>query len=241
MDRKDAKTLPAGSQDHYSAYVGPPEQYDFMGAAQFRLACALGLREDHHLLDFGCGSLRAGRLFIQYLLADCYCAVEPNAWLLERAIASELGGEDLIKIKRPRFDHNDEFRVGMFGTSFDFIVAQSIFSHCGLDLIAKALKNFSDVLNRDGIIMATFVPNTKQPEYTGGGWIYPKCVAYSNETIHRFADEACLACIKIPWFHPRQDWYLLAHDAARLPSAEEAARHLTGKVLWDKRLQRREV
>lgn len=241
MERQDAKTLPAGSQEHYSAYVGPPEQYDFMGASQFRLACALGLREDHDLLDFGCGSLRAGRLFIPYLLEDRYCAVEPNAWLVEQAIAGELGGDDIIKIKRPRFDHNDEFRVGMFGTSFDFIVAQSIFSHCGLDLIGTALRNFRDVLKRGGIIMATFVPNTKQPEYTGGGWIYPDCVAYSDETIRRFAKEAQLACTKIPRFHPRQDWYLLAHEAARLPSAEEAAQHLTGKVLWDERLQEREV
>jgi len=241
MERQDAKTLPAGSAELYSAYVGPPEQYDFMGATQFRLACALGLREDHHLLDFGCGSLRAGRLFISYLLADRYCGVEPNTWLVEQAIAGELGGEDLIRIKRPRFDNNDQFRAGMFGTTFDFIVAQSVFSHCGADLIASALNNFRAVLKRDGVIMATFVPNTKQAEYTGNGWIYPGCVAYSDETIQRFADNARLACTKVPWFHPRQDWYLLAHDARRLPSPEEAAQHLTGKVLWDKRLQEREV
>jgi len=241
MERQDAKTLPAGSPEHYSAYVGPPEQYDFMGAMQFRLACALGLREEHYLLDFGCGSLRAGRLFIPYLLADRYCGIEPKASLVTDAIAGELGGDDLVRLKRPRFDHNDEFRVGMFGTQFDFIVAQSIFSHCGSDLIVRALKNFRDVLKRDGVVMATFVPNTKQDEYTGGGWVYPGCVAYSDGTIQRFAETAQLACMRIPWFHPRQDWYLFAHEAARLPSPEDAAQHLSGKVLWDKRLQEREV
>jgi hypothetical protein len=64
----DAKTLTPGDM-HYTAYVGPPAQYDFMGASQFRLLCTLGLRENHTLLDFGCGSLRAGRLLIPYLLA----------------------------------------------------------------------------------------------------------------------------------------------------------------------------
>lgn len=54
----------------YRGYVGPEAQYDLMGATQFRLLCTLGLREHHTLLDFGCGSLRAGRLFIPYLLPN---------------------------------------------------------------------------------------------------------------------------------------------------------------------------
>ena len=46
---------------HYRAYVGPPEQYDLMGATQFNLLCSLGLREWHRVLDFrlrgiACGS-----------------------------------------------------------------------------------------------------------------------------------------------------------------------------------------
>src|SRR5262249_52138017 len=100
--------------------------------------------------------------------------------------------------------------------------------------------NFRAVLKSNGVVMATFVPNMKQEEYTGGGWVYPGCVAYSDATIRGFANAAQLACARIPWFHPRQDWYLLAHNAARLPSAEDAAQHLSGKVLWDKRLQDRE-
>lgn len=52
------------------AYIGPPTQFDFMGATQFNLLTRLGLREDHTVLDIGCGSLRAGRLLIPYLLPD---------------------------------------------------------------------------------------------------------------------------------------------------------------------------
>jgi hypothetical protein len=59
----DAKKLRPGS-DHYTAWVGPPDRYDFMGATQFALLFAIGLRGHHKLLDFGCGSLRAGRLLI---------------------------------------------------------------------------------------------------------------------------------------------------------------------------------
>lgn len=240
MDRSDAKGLPAGSPEHYSAYVGPPGQYDFMGATQFRLACTLGLREHHRLLDFGCGSLRAGRLFLPYLNAGCYFGVEPNRWLIEEAIANEFGGQEFVRLKQPRFDHNDDFRADVFGVNFDFIIAQSIFSHAGPDLVAKGLASFATVLKRDGLIMATFVPSTTSGDVPSG-WLYPGCVAYQHDAVLQLAAGAGLATRKIPWFHPRQDWYLFAHDPARLPSDEDAERHLSGRVLWDAELQRREI
>ena len=48
----DVSKLKTGD-NHYMAYVGPPTQYDFMGATQFRLLCTLGLRAHHYLLDLG--------------------------------------------------------------------------------------------------------------------------------------------------------------------------------------------
>lgn len=54
---------PAGDQ-HYRAYVGPPQNYDLISAMSFGLLTALGLRQHHSLLDIGCGSLRNGRLLI---------------------------------------------------------------------------------------------------------------------------------------------------------------------------------
>lgn len=241
MDRADAKRLNAGSPEHYSAYVGPPAQYDFMGATQFRLACALGLRETHRVLDFGCGSLRAGRLLMMYLAKDCYYGIEPNRWLVNEAIEHELGGHALVDLKQPRFNDNSEFRSDVFGVDFDFIIAQSIFSHAGRDLILRGLSGFKAVLKPNGLILATFVPATKEPEYTGDGWVYPGCVAYNSETILDFAKQTGLHGIPIPWYHPRQDWYLFALDAARLPSEEEAAQHLSGRVLGDASLQQRSV
>jgi hypothetical protein len=78
LPREDAKTLASGSQ-HHMAYVGPPTQYDAMAATQFRLLTTLGLREHHRLLDFGGGSLRAGRLLIPYLQPGNYYGIEPRA------------------------------------------------------------------------------------------------------------------------------------------------------------------
>ena len=64
---EEARKLEAGTR-HYRAYVGSPKAYDVTAATQFALMVGLGLREDHTLLDIGCGSLCGGRLFIPYLL-----------------------------------------------------------------------------------------------------------------------------------------------------------------------------
>lgn len=211
------------------AYVGPPTQYDVMGATQFRLLCTLGLRATHTLLDFGCGSLRAGRLFITYLDEGQYFGIEPNRWLIDEAINNQLGN-DLINIKKPRFAHNSDLSTAVFGVRFDFIVAQSIFSHSGADLVSSALMNFRESLADDGLIAATFVEGVSDSDRKG--WIYPGCVSYCPSTIRRFGEDQELFIKRIPWFHPRQQWYLFAKDRSRLPT-KSMMRHLSGRVLFD--------
>src|SRR5215831_9764445 len=110
----------AGSR-HYRAYVGPPEKYDLVAAMQFNLLTALGLRDHHTLLDIGCGSLRAGRLFIPFLLPGKYFGLEPNKWLIREGIEKEVG-KDLIRIKQPEFAHNAEFKLAAFGRQFDYLL-----------------------------------------------------------------------------------------------------------------------
>ncbi len=224
----DISALKPGD-DHYMAYVGPPLQYDFMGATQFRLLCTLGLRAHHSVLDVGCGSLRAGRLFISYLDESRYFGIEPNGWLIEDAIKNQLG-KDLIEIKKPKFDGNSAFATDVFSEKFDFIVAQSIFSHAGNDLIARALMNFKDSLKPNGIIVVTFVEGLKN--FKGSGWVYPGCVKYRHSTIKRFAQAAGLSAVRLPWYHPRQTWYLLAPEKNRLPG-KSMMRYLSGAVLFD--------
>lgn len=223
LSAEEAAKLDPG-EDHYRAYVGPPDQYDFMGATQFRLLTALGLRESHSLLDFGCGSLRSGKLFIPYLLPGRYFGLDPNAWLIQESIDRELG-RDIIRLKQPTFRHDDDFRPTKFGTTFDFIVAQSIFSHTGSDLAEQLLSEFRSCLKPTGLALATFVlPHQMDP--TDGnerGWIYPGCVAFEADTVLNFIAKAGLVGKQLSWFHPRQTWFAMAHSADNLPSSAEDA------------------
>ena len=226
-----AKRLPAGSE-HYTAYVGPPGQYDFMGATQFRLLCTLGLREHHRLLDFGCGSLRAGRLFIPYLNPGHYYGVEPNQWLVEDAVKQEIGA-DIIQIKKPTFLYHDTFTCREFNVSFSYILAQSIFSHAGVDIVHRCFEEFAACLDPKGIAAVTFIhAEAGEGDFDGTGWVYPDCVSYSPDTIQNLLRDAGLVGCEIPWYHPRQNWYVLSKSPARLPGSDEA-RYLTGAVLFD--------
>ena len=103
------ENLKAGDSN-YKAFVGPPDRYDFMGATQFRLLTSLGLRATHKLLDFGCGSLRSGKLFIPFLNQGNYYGLDPNKWLIEDGIDNELG-KDILKTKKPKFSYNDNFEI----------------------------------------------------------------------------------------------------------------------------------
>src|SRR5438128_2053104 len=207
-DREDLGAGLKPGDSHYRAYVGPPEDYDLIAAMTFNLLTTLGLRQHHSLLDVGCGSLRIGRLLIPYLNRGKYFGIEPNTWLVEEGIKREVG-ETLVQIKRPTFFFTDSpGAVTGAEISFDFVVAQSIFSHCGLDLIKGWLSAISRSLAQGGALVATFLP--AEEDSPRSGWIYPECVNYRPATLERAAAEANLRFEILDWKHPRQTWALFA-------------------------------
>ena len=207
-DREDLGLGLKPGDPHYRAYVGPPEDYDLIAAMTFNLLTTLGLRQHHTLLDIGCGSLRIGRLLIPYLNRGKYFGIEPAEWLVAQGIEHELG-KAVIQTKGPTFLFTDSpSAIVEANTSFDFALAQSVFSHCGLDLIQGWLSAISRSLARDGALVATFLPGDEDSIRTG--WIYPECVNYRPATLERAAAEVNLRFQILDWKHPRQTWALLA-------------------------------
>jgi arylsulfatase len=193
---------------HYRAYVGPPDRYDLVAAMTFNLLTTLGLRQHHSLLDLGCGSLRIGRLLIPYLNKDKYFGIEPNEWLVREGVRNEIG-ESLLRIKRPKFFFTDSpATLTDMEVRFDFAVAQSIFSHCGLDLITRWISFIANFLTPNGALVATFFPS--ESNNTKTGWIYPGCVSYRPDTLGNVATKAGLRFELLDWRHPRQTWALFA-------------------------------
>lgn len=216
----------------YRSSVGMPHGYDLMGGLQFALLLALGLREQHVLCDVGCGSLRAGRLFIPYLQAGHYYGVEPQQWKVEEGIRHEVGAEMIAK-RRPTFAHFSDFELDTFETEFDYVLAQSVFSHTYRDLTTRGLRAIRECLAPDGIFVGTFfetIPvilprgSADRPD-EGSGYRPSLCVAYTWREWSTAVREAGLVCKRFRWRHKRQTWIVAAHEGneARLHDAADRA------------------
>jgi SAM-dependent methyltransferase len=191
---------PAGSA-HYRAWVGPPAKYDLLGAIQFQALTNLGLRDYHHVCDVGCGTLRAGRLLIPYLLDGHYCGIEPNRDMLGHGFAAHFGssapdGEVMAK-KRPRFHHGMDFDLASFGIEFDFILAQSILSHTGPRDTELFFQQCAKVMTASTIVLFTFVRGREN--CVEEGWHYPRCVTYTDGWMADKAAQHGLAFSPTEW------------------------------------------
>jgi len=204
-------------------YVGPENKYDLVQANQFCNLISIGLREHHKLLDIGCGSLRGGRLFIMYLGKGNYYGIEPNNWLIEDGIKLEIG-QELINMREPSFNHNADFDLSVFNTKFDYLVAQSIFSHASQRQIIECCKKAYEVMHENSVFIATFInslvpflpsnisdPKTLQggkKNYDGEEWVYSGCVFYTPGFIISLIESTGLKCEIVPqWHHPNgQTW-----------------------------------
>lgn len=192
---------------HYRAYVGPPEDYDLVAAMSFGLLSALGLRGRHVLLDVGCGSLRLGRLLIPFLNRGHYHGLEPNRWLLDEGVAKEVG-RDLVGIKQPVFHVTERIADVGAAAHFDFVIAQSIFSHCGHRLLDEHLQAISGALKPGGALLATFLTGDEDTDQQE--WVYPGCVLFRQETMEAAAKRHGFRFFMLDWAHPRQKWALFA-------------------------------
>jgi cyclopropane fatty-acyl-phospholipid synthase-like methyltransferase len=161
----------------YRAYTGPADKYDKLGALQFNILTSLGLRENHLLLDIGCGSLSAGRFFIVYLNLAHYYGVEPLKWLVEEGLKNELG-KDIFNTKQPSFLYSDKFDFYKFGKKFDYIIAHSIFTHSSKTQIEKCIKEASKVMKNSSIFIATYIEGY---DYEGQDWIHNGFATYSRD------------------------------------------------------------
>lgn len=196
---------------HYRAYVGPASEYDLVSAMTFGLLTACGLRQHHSVLDVGCGSLRLGRLLLPYLNPGNYYGLEPNRWLVDDGVRYEVG-PSFMQARRPTMIYDTTLHGLDPDVQFDYVVAQSIFSHTAPDLLDQWLEEIAVRLRASGFLLATFIEGDTPCE--GSGWIYPECVEYPLDEARRAAAAHGLQLQALDWYHPRQTWCALYRDGA---------------------------
>jgi SAM-dependent methyltransferase len=126
-----------------------------MGALQLDYLVSQGMQPNARLLDVGCGPLRAGVRFVEYLEPGNYYGVDVNESLLQVGYDVELPQKMRHKLPRDHLRVTDRFDCD-FGVRFDFAIAQSLFTHIPLNDIRLCLYRVAAQMNPGGRFFATF-------------------------------------------------------------------------------------
>jgi len=123
---------------------------------------------------------------VHVLVSDA--CIEPQEELVRAAIRFELGA-DIIRLKRPRFAFNAAFDPPTLAkrngdradTTFEYMLAQSIFTHTAGDMLDRALTKLKPNLGQNAVLFATFFlsdpPRIHAPAfavnaYNASGWLW---------------------------------------------------------------------
>ena len=128
---------------------------------------------------------------------------------MQTGIESDVG-KSLMQIKRPVLSNNDEFNLSQFSVTFDFLLAQSIFSHATRKQIDHCLSEARKVMDKESIFAATFPPG--DTDYSGDEWIVGRGIRYKVETMEELADQNGLSLSKLDVIHHNWNDELPAGD-----------------------------
>ena len=159
-----------------------------IGRLQFEFLVSRGLRPSHHLVDVGCGSLRAGAHLIRFLDTGRYCGFEKDRHLLSAGIAEALGPV-LFDAKRPLFIVTDRFAFDCCDHAPDFVSAHSVFARLSPEAITLCLENLRPRIARDGVLYAAFNQASAAQPDPGDSSVRDECY-YTRAQMEAFGRSA---------------------------------------------------
>ncbi|MBI3511386.1 MAG: class I SAM-dependent methyltransferase [Bacteroidetes bacterium] len=161
-----------------------------------------GMKPQHKLLDIGCGPLRLGIQAINYLDDSNYCGMDayPPFIDLGKLFFTETG----LK-KKYQVILDQEFNFRKFNETFDFAIAQSVFTHLSKEQIETCMRNLKAVMKKGGTLLFTNI----QTDYPRGflyGGIHPMISgAFCNPDYYRaIAKDLQIEFVEKTVKHPTQ-------------------------------------
>lgn len=171
--------------------------WEEIGALQFDFLKGQGLQPEHTLLDIGCGTLRGGRHFIRYLQPGNYSGIDVSQAALDAG--RDLINEEGLSAREPRLVHVADGRLdfSMLTVSYDYLLAQSVFTHLRLSQIEECFGNLHRVMHQGSRFFFTFY-RAQHEEVRGY-----KTFGYAPEVFVQIGERSGLEVSFPEYYHPR--------------------------------------
>ncbi|MGJ8668070.1 MAG: SAM-dependent methyltransferase [Oceanococcus sp.] len=216
-------TSQAIEREQHRAWVGG--MWESIGKLQFEFLLQQGLRPNQKVLDLGCGCFRAGVHLVQHLDIGHYFGVDISQELLDAGYERELVPNGLdARLPKENLACSEDFEVDAFNVNFDYVIAQSVFTHLSFNHLRQCLSRIWPSVAVGGVFYATaFICPSDQPlteplkHQPGGIVTYPV-----QDPFHYAESDFEYAARGLPWRveligawdHPRNQSMIAFHRIA---------------------------
>jgi cyclopropane fatty-acyl-phospholipid synthase-like methyltransferase len=166
--------------------------WEEIGQLQFEFLITKDMQPYHNMLDIGCGTLRGGRHSIKYLNTGKYHCIDisPNALAYAKQFVQQ---EGLIE-KSPHLlvSENKNLKFREFsGDIFDYILAQSVFTHLKPEHIKECFENIGKIMHKNSAFYFTYKQGEEYSQIGFKDFLYPFPFFESLAEQNRFKLQDC--------------------------------------------------
>jgi len=175
--------------------------WEVIGPLQFEFLTNKGMQPDHKMLDIGCGTLRGGIHCIKYLNSGNYYGLDISSKAI--AFGKDFVAKEGLSDKQPQLivSQNKDLKLEEFqGQKFDYIFAQSVFTHLKPEHITECFANVGKVMHKDTVFYFTYFKSKKYRQFNVKDFSYPFSFFESLAQQFQFTIRDCSA----DYDHPRK-------------------------------------